>query len=631
MVTAMGTTPMPRPYRFPDEAHKHSPEVLDLLDILYATRTPYPSESKYRRIEKTKGNTQYTDKTVALFYTSSHHDHTLGGICGMSYAGDLGCLSVSFESNEECATFFMDHLFIENNEANLILIPHGKKRYIRMLRSISTLFWIHNDYDITVLATGASSGILIVTKGKSSWTFIDYEQHIRVNLDEDDAYVSAIHDTESDPLLIADMLHSHIVLIEKTVKKHFGINIGKTLAATGVQLHKKFFNPTEKMWRPKAELAHWVRGQHGVHGPIICATPYSGKGFSVDQHRAYSKPMSERLPQTWVMGNPYEAGILQEGIYLATVTVDSPYPVRLHAYDNVFQRCTSQWVNHRTVYAIIPTCEMSGLVALGCTITLHYGWRVHRWFTMKPLLDEIARVNAQEAGNTAFLKALKGMVNSIPGKFASSPYMDENIISTDHPGEGWVICKDEHNQEIEHNWKRSIEVHAAYQNAAVAFWIYAKQRNVVWQIWADYHALGCTMVSWSTDGGIFAGDPPMDLPSKTSVYGELRLLGWNQDIEVFGNNNNIVDGVTKNAGMAKFTDETTPLFLVYDDRNMVEEAAPNVTTKLQKWADLVEGKYKRPDLPHENRPINWEGLTPTEIFHQVCKQFGPKNLKYGSL
>lgn len=555
------------------EVGKHSEDILALLDGLHDNYIPYPPQKKMRLYTKGTGNSEYIGKTVALFHTNTNEVYDLGGIIGVSYAGDLGNASVTFETNEECANFFMDHLFVENGKRNIILVSHGKKRYINILRTIHVLLWMDQGYDIKILQTGTSAGMIIVKKGKSQWTLMDYEQHTARKLDDDHEYVAAIHDMQSDPLRIADMLLQHVLTIEKKIMLHFGINTAGTAASTGEHLHQRFFSPDEKMWRPRAELAYWLRDSRKSLGPVICATPYRGLGFSVDQYRAYSGALVGQLPQQMSMGNPYEDGVLCPGVYLSTITIDSPYPIYIRVYNSTDRKWNNSWHNYGTFYAIIPTCEYSGLERLGCVITPHYGWRVVKFFTLKPLLDAVANVYAIEGRYSAVSKFLKATVNSIVGKFAASPFMDEITVQEDHPGEEWSVCTEPHypHAEIEHNWKRSVENHMVYMNIVVAAWTYSVQRNTVWHTWADFHAVGTKMVSWSTDGGIFAGNPTLPLPTESDIYGTLLLKGEDQQVVVFGSNHNIVDGVVKNAGTERYTTATTPLFLV---------AAPHLTSEM---------------------------------------------------
>lgn len=603
MVTPkMGTNKFTQPYEMPWESAKLTPELIEVMNMLYENRKPYAPNSQFKYMTKTSAKSKYVGKTVALFYTNSDADYNLGGIIGMSYAGDLGNMSVSFENNEQGAAFFRDHLFQENSNRNWILVPHGAKRYINILRTTYAISWLNDGYDVQILPSSSGSAIIIVTKGKSSWTFVDYTQHIAREPELVHGYEDAILTPESDPLLTATLLLDYVHEIEDELMAHFGIHTSLTYAATGVQLHKKHFAPDLKVWRPSAEMSYWLRGTDSPLGGYITATPYSGNGFEVDQRRAYSKAMAEDIPFQFVMGNPFKDGVLRPGIYLSTITINAPISIYLRAYDNVTQAFRNRHHRYGTHLAIIPSCEFEGLRAIGCEVTPHFGWVAMHSFTMRPLIEEVERVIDEAGEHSAFTKTLKVMVNSIPGKFASNPIMEEIMLSDCKPGDDWKICQDAFGEEIEHNWRRQVENHKPYMNVAAAEWIYASQRNDVYLFLAEEYAAGNTMVHWAVDGGLLVGTPSTDMPMKSKVRGTFVLKDWNCDIEVFGPNHNIVNGVVKHAGEAKYTTQETRLVLFCAPELVSDEAPLKPLPRIDKWAAMM--------MRSAQIPADWASVAP---------------------
>ena len=587
VTTHTGTNKITRPYEMPLESAKLTPEVITLMNAMYENRTMYPHNNGIKYMSKTSAKSKYVGKTVALFYTKSDADYNLGGIIGMSHAGDLGNLSVSFENNEEGAAYFRDHLFQENSSRNWILVPHGAKRYINILRTTYAISWSNDGYDVQILPSASGSGIIIVTKDKSSWTFVDYTQHCAREPEAVHGYECAVMHPDSDPLLTATLLLDYVHEIEDDLMTHFGINTSLTYAATGVQLHKKHFAPDLKVWRPSAELSYWLRDTGSPLGGYITATPYHGDGFEVDQRRAYSKAMAEEIPYHFMMGSPFVHGVLRPGIYLSTITINAPISIYLRAYDAMTQTFRNRHHRHGTHFAIIPSCEFSGLRAIGCEVTPHFGWVAMHSFTMKPLITEVERVIDEVGEKSAFTKTLKVMVNSIPGKFAANPRMEEIMLSDCKPGDEWIICQDAFGEEIPYNWKRQTENHQPYMNVAAAEWIYASQRNDVYMFLAAEYAAGNVMVHWAVDGGLLTGTPNADMPTRSKVRGTFILKDWNCQIEVFGPNHNIVNGVVKHAGEAKYTTKETRLVLFCAPELVSEEAPLLPLPRLDKWAGMM--------------------------------------------
>lgn len=623
----MGTNPI-RPWLIRHETEPVlNPEVLKHLDMLHWGYRPYPRDEKPKYMQRTSGNSQYVGKTVALFHTFTDDAYSFGAIAGISYAGDLGNATVSFDTSEEGAAFFRDHLFVENEKQNWILVPHGAKRYINLLRTTYVNYWMQDGYVITILPTSAGSAIIIVKKGKSSWALVDYAQHTTREPEDVDGYVDDIQSGTVDLLLIATRLLDFTLCYEAALKTYFGINPSLTYASTGTQLAKKFYQPNSKAWRPTALMSHWLRGDGSPLGGYVNAIPYKGKGFEVDQRRAYSTYMAEPIPWKFGMGYPIKDGVFRPGIYLSTITVDTNRSVYLRAWNEEGMYWSNSHHSSGTHYAIIPSVEFAGLRARGCTIEPHYGWVATDWFSMRTLVEAAEEVINHAGEKSFFTKILKVMVNAITGKCAANPVMNEVLLSAEHPGEGWQICVDGLYQEIEGNWYRQIENHKPYMNVAVAEWIYAAQRNAVYLFLAAQQEMGNYMVSWSVDGGLMTGTPCPDMPTQSSVRGTFILKNSNSDIQVFANNYNTVNGITKHAGTAKYTSQETRLVLINLPALVPEAAPPKVYNVNYPWAALVEGKYKRPDLAKENRPRNWHNM-PTDVYWaEICKLYGPVTLQ----
>ncbi len=74
---------------------------------------------------------------------------------------------------------------------------------------------------------------------------------------------------------------------------------------------------------------------------------------------------------------------------------------------------------------------------------------------------------------------------------------------------------------------------------------------------------------------------------KSKVRGTFILKDWNCTIEVFGPNHNIVNGVIKHAGEAKYTTAETRLVLFCAPELVSEEAPLKPLPRIDKWAAMM--------------------------------------------
>lgn len=321
---------------------------------------------------------------------------------------------------------------------------------------------------------------------------------------------------------------------------------------------------------------------------------YTGRGFEVDQRKAYSKSMSQRIPKTWATGSPWTNGVLQEGMYLSRVTKSGGQPVRLGVYDHATRRFVPQLWASGECLAVICTVEHPGLQAMGCVIEPIHGWHVTSWFTMKPLIDHVTRVFAEIGQHSLYAKRVKVMINAIPGKLSSSPKQADVCISQTLPGEDWTLALTSEGKEIRNNWTRTKIVHTAYHNVAGSGWMMAGQRSDAYLFIAEMNALGKECVHFAVDGGLFKGAAPMSMPTETDEIGAFRLLHDNADITVSNHNQTLVNGVRKAAGVRQDVDPR--LLLLMDDMEIKiqTQAVEKKKVPYTLWDILEEGTQTIP-------------------------------------
>ena len=554
-------------YRNPARGYHFEDVVLEALDAIHRARVPYERGKDARFFSAKKGACKITPFTVVGFASTPAIHKDLVRISRVLWSGDAGTGNQRLAMTAHDAETIAMLLFRENSKSNLYLVPHGEYKYLQMLAESHGLAWSDMGYDVEPMSRkGVYSG-LTIRMGKSSWRFMDFKRHLGLAPEDFPEYVDCLAGGTSRHEDALHILHSLVKDFHARDRKYFRISSEVTAAQTGMELHKRFFAQGQKMWRPCPTLVSYSRFAGGMSGGYQYYSSYRGKGFEVDQRKAYSKSMSQPIPQSWATGSAYTEGAVCDGMYLSWVTKSGGLPVRIGVYDPHSRRFVPQLWSGGQCLAVICTVEHPGLEAMGCSIQPIYGWRVLTWFTMKDMIESVWNVLGEVGHDAKYGKRIKYMINAIPGKLAVTPEREETCISREWPGEDWLQATTADGEEIENNWVRTDVRHASYHNVASSAWIYASQRSDAYEFIAEMLRQGKECVHFAVDGGLFKGEAPTDIPTDTNEIGAFRLLHKEADITVSNHNQTIVNGVRKAAGVRQ--DINPRLILLQEDIEII--------------------------------------------------------------
>ena len=554
-------------YRNPVKGYYFEPVEMQALDAIHAARVPYERGKDARFLVTKKGACKITSFTMVGFASTPAIHKDLVKFSRVLWNGDAGSGNQKLVLGVHDAEIIANHLFIDNGKSNLYIVPHGEYKYIQMLAEAYGLAWSDMGYDVEPQSKKGVYSALTIRMGKSSWRFMDFKRHLGLAPEDFPEYVDCLAGGTSRHDDALRILHGIVKDFHARDKKYFRISSESTAAQTGMELHKRFFAQGQKMWRPCPTLVSYSRFAGGMSGGYQYYSSYRGKGFEVDQRKAYSKSMSQPIPKTWATGSPYTGGALHDGMYLSWITKSGGLPVRLGVFDPSSSRFVPQLWSRGKCLAVVCTAEHAGLEAMGCSIEPIYGWRVMSWFTMKNMIDAVWNVLGDVGHDAKYGKRVKYMINAIPGKLSMTPERDDTCISREWPGQGWYQATTQDGMVIENNWVRRETKHVSYHNVAASAWIYASQRSDAYMFIAEMYRQGKECVHFAVDGGLFKGEAPTTIPTQTDEIGAFRLLHKEADITVSNHNQTIVNGVRKAAGVRQ--DVNPRLILLQEDIEII--------------------------------------------------------------
>ena len=565
MNASQGVRPAFTPdYRNPAKGYHFEEEVLEALDAISASEGRESVGRKYLPMKYRDPANGHVRCTVVGFVSKTASTMADVRLSSVVWHGDHGSGYERCGDDIEGATRLSTLLLQEDDHRHLYLVPHGEEPFFRHVLSCWAMHWVNDGYSVSPESRNGIISGFTIRKGKSTWKFMDYTRHTGILPQESDEYVALHSGMFRDHSGCVRALYEIACTFHELDRKWFGIRSSDTAASTGIAVHRAFFDKTQHMWSPPDNHVAFCRFGGGNIGGYLHFEKYDGVGFEVDQRKAYSKPMADRIPKTWMQGTPWVEGVMQEGMYLSWITKRGGHPIRLKTWRRKERRFVSEVLHSGERLAVINTVEHPGLEALGCVIEPIYGWRVTSWFTMRGMIDRAFEVYASEKENPLYCKRVKLLVNSVPGKFTSDPNREQMLIAKDRPGEGWYPAVDRDGYEIENNWVSNTHVATSYQNVAASAWIYAAQRSDTYLFIAEQAAVGNRCVHWAVDGGLFAGEPQTDIPVDTEVPGTFRLLRSNAHIVVHNYNQTIVNGKITNAGTKKDIPPAQILMIEHD-------------------------------------------------------------------
>lgn len=415
-----------------------------------------------------------------------------------------------------------------------LVVTGGARLWFHVFLRLFAPSAVAQGYTLKPVASGTDIKCITIRKDGHSWTLVDplmmlgtadYHSATSTSISAS----AALHSTDS----LRETWHS-LDLAQRWLLRTFATGFRATVGSLAISAAARSLASGDKWFRPLPLAVAMCRDGGALRGGYLWAREYRSQAYHYDLTRAYTWALTQPLPTGLAIGPCISGGVERAGIYLCRVSGSGEIPAYIGAWKGAPTGFRRAYFGRGSTYSVLPSCEFSGLRALGYSVAPGWGVVFCSGATLGAFAERLGCVIAQFGRGDWRSAVAKRIGNSVYGKFAEDPRRTEIVYSEVYPGANWYPYITTDAREVPGLWERESVEYRPHQHIDVAAVVAGSVRSRLYHGVAAAAAIGAGPVAIDTDGFWTQMDASTALGPSSDALGQWRYAPAPDTLSVAG-------------------------------------------------------------------------------------------------